>query len=64
MGREQVNRKQGGEAAWPLPQRSGAAEATDARTRRLSNFFASVMWIQLSFSTTLMCFTSSLNLDK
>lgn len=31
-------------------------------TKRLSNFLASVMWIQLSFSTTLMCFTSSLNL--
>lgn len=31
-------------------------------TKRLSNFFASVMWIQLSFSMTLMCFTSSLNL--
>lgn len=33
-------------------------------TKRLSNFFASVMWIQLSFSITLMCFTSSLNLKK
>lgn len=31
-------------------------------TKRLSNFLASVMWIQLSFSMTLMCFTSSLNL--
>lgn len=36
--------------------------ATQARTKRLSNFFASVMWTQLSFSTTLICFTSSLNL--
>lgn len=41
-----------------------AAGATEPRTKRLSNFFASVMWIQLSFSTTLMCFTSSLNLGE
>ena len=34
------------------------------RTKRLSNFLASVMWTQLSFSTTLMCFTSSLNLGQ
>lgn len=33
-------------------------------TSRLSNFLASVMWIQLSFSITLMCFTSSLNLKQ
>lgn len=43
---------------------AGAAGATEPRTKRLSNFFASVMWTQLSFSTTLMCLTSSLNLGK
>lgn len=43
----------------PGARLAGAAEPP---TKRLSNFFASVMWIQLSFSTTLMCFTSSLNL--
>lgn len=38
--------------------------AVELPTKRLSNFLASVMWIQLSFSMTLMCFTSSLNLQK
>lgn len=42
----------------------GDGRSQDARTKRLSNFLASVMWIQLSFSTTLMCFTSSLNLGN
>lgn len=47
-----------------LMPRNQDTEAAGSHTKRLSNFFASVMWIQLSFSTTLMCFTSSLNLGK
>lgn len=42
----------------------GPAGAVGSRTERLSNFLASVMCTQLSFSTTLMCFTSSLNLGR
>lgn len=42
----------------------GPAGAAGSRTERLSNFLASVMCTQLSFSTTLMCFTSSLNLGR
>ena len=42
----------------------GPAGAAGSHTKRLSNFLASVMCTQLSFSTTLMCFTSSLNLGK
>lgn len=63
---------QGGRRAWgagarparcgPPTPRARPVGAAGPLTSRLSNFFASVMWIQLSFSTTLMCFTSSLNL--
>lgn len=50
----------------PSPRLRGRASESPPgpRTKRLSNFLASVMWTQLSFSTTLMCFTSSLNLGQ
>lgn len=63
MGHRGAERLWSGEALWPPRPGAGAAGVPGTRTRRLSNFLASVMWIQLSFSTTLMCFTSSLNLD-
>lgn len=53
-----------GDLGPPTPLGDGPAGAAGSRTERLSNFLASVMCTQLSFSTTLMCFTSSLNLGR